>query len=109
MAGRSGAAAIEMELRDAATNFIEFLPTLVRQLQSSDAALAESLAACITNRTPTRDRREDELLLWFVPTPPDAAALRKTDVSDEFGVIAYGVEIMRSDDGTVVGASIYLQ
>ena len=104
MAGRSGAAAIEMELREAAANFVTFVPTLAKQLQSTNAELATSLIA-VKETKPTVVRREDEMYLQYAEAVDD---ITKFDVSSEFGEIAYGVEI-QCNGSRVIGVSLYLQ
>ena len=106
MAGRSGAAAIEMELRAAAVDFCEALPRLSKSLRQTDSQLADGLLA-IDGVKPAMERREDELFLTFAPAV-DASHVQKTDVSHEFGRIPHGVEI-HSTEGRVLGVSLYLQ
>ena len=105
MAGRSGAAAIEMELREAAASFVKFVPTLAKQLESKNADLAKSLLA-VKDQKPTNMRQEDEMYLQY--TEAAEATITKSDVTDEFGEIAYGVEI-HCNGSQVVGVSLYLQ
>ena len=105
MAGRSGAAAIEMELREAAASFVKFVPTLAKQLESKNADLAKSLLA-VKDQKPTNIRREDEMYLQY--TEAAEATIAKFDVTDEFGDVAYGVEI-HCNCSQVVGVSLYLQ
>ncbi len=109
MAGRSGAAAIEMELREAAEAFSKQVPRLAERLRGSNAALAESLFALL-GRKPRLERLEAELYLHFADGP--AEQLDKVDITDElsyeFGEVPYGVEV-QSSDGVVYGVSLYLQ
>lgn len=108
MAGRSGAAAIEMELRAAAVDFCEAeaLQRLSKSLRQTDPQLADGLLA-INGVKPAIERREDELFLTFAAANA-ARVIQKTDVSHEFGAIPYGIEI-HSHAGTVLGVSLYLQ
>jgi hypothetical protein len=108
MAGRSGAAAIEMELRAAAVDFCEAeaLQRLSKSLRQTDPQLADGLLA-INGVKPGIERREDELFLTFAAANA-ARGIQKTDVSHEFGAIPYGIEI-HSHAGTVLGVSLYLQ
>ena len=111
MAGRSGAAAIEMELRDAAKalNFAR-IAVFVRP---SNAALADGLDA-LQGLTPRLTRTEDELFVAFSEVDGlEKKNLRKLDVSNDlFSEAAYGVEIqsVAADGGErVIGVSLYLQ
>lgn len=105
MAGRSGAAAIEMELREAAVTVQKALPMLAEHIRHQNAALADSMDKLV-GKKPTLDRRPDELVLSFAPS--DDAAPQRTDVSEALGDIPYGVEVL-SSGGQVVGMSLYLQ
>ena len=108
MAGRSGAAAIEMELRDAAKAFCEAVPQLSTALRPTNPRLADGLLA-IEGASPSIQRKEDELFLTFAAAEVhNAAALHKIDVSDQFGDIPYGIEL-HTAEGVVLGVSLYLQ
>jgi len=109
MAGRSGAAALEIELREAARSFQDNLPALILHLQSNHSAIAASLARAARAGAPppTLERREDELYLAY-STAVAAAHVERTDVSTAFGELGCGVELHTSG-GTLLGASFYLQ
>ena len=110
MAGRSGAAAIEMELRDAAKalNFAK----IALAVRPNNAALADGLDS-LNGLTPKLTRTEDELFVRFSEVPDEQHEVRKLDVSEDlFPDAAYGVEIQSFADGgteRVIGVSLYLQ
>ena len=108
MAGRSGAAALEIEFREAARSFQDNLPALILHLQSNHSAIAASLARAARAGAPPptlerwphqprarcpplarfsayfQYRREDELYLAY-STAVAAAHVERTDVSTAFG------------------------
>jgi hypothetical protein len=110
MAGRSGAAAIESELREAASKFdCKTLAASVRKSndQSHDEALASALEA-LSSTTPCFDRREGELL-WELDDAADSA-VRKVDCTSLCGLSGCGLEVQLSESrGVIVGVSLYLE
>ena len=107
MAGRSGAAAIEVELREAAKSFnARELAGRVRAAPTPDEELAAALDA-IASATPSIDRREGELFLSF-GDPASDGATRRIDCSELCAPCGYGMEVHLHKQ-RVVGVSIYLE
>ena len=109
MAGRSGAATIEVALREAAQNFnAKQLADLVRKSSDPDAseALAAALEAAALQK-PRLERREGEVWLEFA-SPKDSA--RRMDCSSLLSSVGYGVEVLYDPDERVFyGVSFYLE
>ena len=92
MAGRSGAAAIEIALREAATSF-DVRTTAQRLRARGDTHLAEALERLAAKPSPTVDRREGECLLVF-SLGAGASTPCKMDLSDICSVaVGCSVEI----------------
>lgn len=92
MAGRSGAAAIEIALREAATSF-DVRTTAQRLRARGDTHLAEALERLAAKPSPTVDRREGECLLVF-SLGAGASTPCKMDISDICSVaVGCSVEI----------------
>ena len=107
MAGRSGAAAIEVELREAAKSFdARELAGRVRAASTPDEELADALDA-IVSATPSIDRREGEVFLSFADPVGDGAT-RRVDCSALCAPCGYGMEVQLHQQ-RVVGVSIYLE
>ena len=105
MAGRSGAAAIEIELREAASKFdARTLAQRIRSGSTPDEVLAAALDA-ISSAQPQADRREGELFLAFAA---DVDVTRRVEVTSLCDVRGYGVEVHLCSD-RVTGVSIYLE
>ena len=105
MAGRSGAAAIEVELRDAAQRFdAKQLAERVRK-SGGDETLAAALDA-VVSETPQFERREGEVFLAFRAGSEQAA--RRMDCTAASGLRGCGLEVLLLD-GSVLGVSFYLE
>ena len=92
MAGRSGAAAIEIALREAATSF-DVRTTAQRLRARGDIHLADALELA-AKPSPTVDRREGECLLVFNSVGDGASTPCKMDLSDICSVaVGCSVEI----------------
>eukprot|EP00310_Coccolithus_braarudii_P002216 CAMPEP_0183360154 /NCGR_PEP_ID=MMETSP0164_2-20130417/54474_1 /TAXON_ID=221442 /ORGANISM="Coccolithus pelagicus ssp braarudi, Strain PLY182g" /LENGTH=110 /DNA_ID=CAMNT_0025534449 /DNA_START=39 /DNA_END=371 /DNA_ORIENTATION=- len=109
MAGRSGAAAIEVELRDAAAGFDpRQLATRVRVSSLSDAAVLADALNVASTLTPQLIRREGEAYLAFGELSSDTPLARRIDCTALYGGAAgFGIEVHLSGD-FVIGVSIYL-
>ena len=112
MAGRSGSAAIEVELAEAAKSFDA--PSVAAKLRDSALDNADDLASALEalrDSKPQMIRREGEHYMQFAEAPTDS--IKRTDVSEEAGCSGFGMEIHWFVDdrgGTVIaGVSLYLE
>ena len=106
MAGRSGAAAIEVELREAARKFdAHKVAQRIRAGSTPDEVLAAALDA-IGSVSPRAHRREGEMFLAF--GDESACGTRRVEVTSLCDAHGYGVEVHLRDDH-VVAVSIYLE
>lgn len=108
MAGRSGRAALESELRDAAKGLD--VQQLAHRVRSSNPSLAAALDQ-VCGIKPTfvrRDDPEEDMFIRFSEGSAEGVSATKHDVSDFFEGIPYGVEVQTKSD-KVVGISLYLQ
>ena len=109
MAGRSGAAAIEVALGEAAASFDA--AALATQLRSSSVRDAQALASALeaVQGRPAVQTRDGECYLEFVAIAEDAE-VRRADVSAAYtgGSLGHGVEVLLVGS-SVVGVSLYLE
>lgn len=109
MAGRSGAAAIEVALREAATSFDG--RALAEFLRLTNPSVANALEAASREQTGKLEPREGELYLAFAAVPENARVTRE-DVSQSAGAVGHGVELqLFAGDSSLVlaGVSFYLE
>ena len=113
MAGRSGAAAIELELAEAAKTFDAL--AVAAKLRDSALDNGDDLASAleaVRKQKPQMIQREGEAYMQFADTPVEQP-IKKTDVSEEAGSGGCGMEIhwFLDDRGSTVvaGVSLYLE
>jgi len=105
MAGRSGAAAIEMELRETAKHFSATrLARAIRAGDAPDHALADALEAVGTTM-PQIERREGEIFLAFCIDTQEPT--RKVDCTAIYGALC-GTEVHMLHE-RALGVSLYLE
>ena len=105
MAGRSGAAALEVALQEAATGFnARALAKTVRSGARPDAEALASALEAVQSRTPLIQPREFECYLEYAAVA-DGAPVRRADVSTAGA--SNGVELSLLE-GALVGVSLYL-
>ena len=93
MAGRSGAAALEIALREAANSFDpKVLGAKLRQSNSPDDTALANLLDGIASMTPVLERRDGEVVLSFCGASVEVA--RRVDISDLCCANGYGVELV---------------
>jgi hypothetical protein len=106
MAGRSGAAALEVALQEAATGFnARALAKTVRSGARPDAEALASALEAVQSRTPLIQPREFECYLEYAAVA-DGAPVRRADVSTAGA--SHGVELSLLE-GALVGVSLYLE
>lgn len=112
MAGRSGSAAIEVELAEAAKSFDA--PTVAAKLRDSALDDGDDIATALEamrDHKPQMIRREGEHYMLFAEAPADS--IKRTDVSEEAGCSGFGMEVhwFVDDRGATVvaGVSLYLE
>lgn len=106
MAGRSGAAVIEVELREAATSFdvVRLARAVRRTAAPPDHVLADALEA-VGSTVPQMDRREGEILLTFGNGTEEPT--HKIDCTTLYGAMC-GTEVHMLHT-QVIGVSFYLE
>lgn len=108
MAGRSGAAAIEVALREAAASFdAHALANKLRGSAMPDGAALASALEPLHGQKPVLQQREGELYLEYAAVP-DSVTLKRADVSTLAASGGHGVELLLNGT-SVVGVSIYLE
>ena len=112
MAGRSGSAAIEVELAEAAKSFDA--PTVAAKLRDSALDDGDDIATALEamrDHKPQMIRCEGEHYMLFAEAPADS--IKRTDVSEEAGCSGFGMEVhwFVDDRGATVvaGVSLYLE
>ena len=110
MAGRSGAAAIEVELAEAATSFDAL--AVAAKLRASALDNREDLALAleaVREQKPQMIKREGECYMQYA----EGDSVKRTDVSEEAGSVGCGMEIhwIVDDRGgtALAGISLYLE
>ena len=106
MAGRSGAAAMEVALREVAASFDA--SKLGAQLVSSDPAVAAALIAI--KHKPFIEMREGECYLEY-SSAPEGGVVRRKDVTPVSGAAGHGVELLLVGDEpcTLIGVSLFVE
>ena len=111
MAGRSGAAAVEVELREAATRFdAKELAACVHAAAANDDKWREIAAALdsVSAIAPHVERGEGEAFLRFAEAA-DGASLRRVDCTELVGEsLGFGLELLLNGE-QLVGVSLYLE
>ena len=106
MAGRSGAAALEVALQEAATGFdAQALANAMRSGTRPDAEALASALEAVQSRTPRIQPREFECYLEYTAVA-NGAPVRRADVS--MAGATHGVELSLLE-GALVGVSFYLE
>ena len=106
MAGRSGAAALEVALQEAATGFdARALAKTVRSGARPDAEALASALEAVQSSTPLIQPREFECYLEYAAVANDVP-VQRADVS--MAGASHGVELSLLE-GALVGVSLYLE
>ena len=106
MAGRSGAAAIQLALKEAATGFSARAMAKTLRAQGCEAAVADALERCTEPPELQSVMVEGAPAEYYLLFCGDGACARKLDVDTSEG---YGVQIELLESGEVRGVSIFLE
>lgn len=114
MAGRSGAAALEIEMREAVAKFdARAMAAEIRRGGDANSLSAQAAASALEAAhgvKPQLHQREGELFLEYA-TAPAGAQLTKHDIPAD----GYGIELQYCSEGasgsgcTLIGVSMYLE